>query len=53
MKKLTIDINTKWMMEYRAYKNAKTAKSKSNARNRLFSLLQENALMNQYNHENQ
>jgi hypothetical protein len=51
MKKLTTDINTKWSMNWRSYQRAKGVR-KDKIRERLFELLQINAYINQFNHDN-
>ena len=52
MKKITIDINTKWNILWRARSRAKSAKKKERLRSELFELLQYNAYINQFNHNN-
>ena len=51
MRHITFDINTKWAMNYAAYKRAK-GKRRDKIRAALFSLLQHHGEVVRFNHEN-
>ncbi len=52
MKWMIYDVNTKWNMTYRTYRKAK-GKRKLKLMRQLFEILQANAMVNQFNHNNQ
>lgn len=52
MKWIVNNCNNEWQMNYKSYTLAKSKQRKEKIRQKLFEILQHNAMINQFNHNN-